>query len=121
MLEDIDDYLNWKRGTDGVLLVAFVFPTTAIIPEDAPEYSLLPTFHDEVIQRAPHSTGGMLFNRITGLSGPHCEQFSTVAQVGTGFHPSLIRQMAVQPMLLSRATTWVRPFSHIFVQLLTKV
>jgi hypothetical protein len=38
-LEDIDDYLNWKRGTDGVLLL---FVKTSTFPMVPPTMGNLP-------------------------------------------------------------------------------
>jgi hypothetical protein len=52
-LEDIDDYLNRKRGTDGVLL-AYVTRKVVNIPDGAPEYGE-PSFDAEMIQRACHT------------------------------------------------------------------
>jgi hypothetical protein len=52
-LEDIDDYLNRKRGTDGALL-AYVTRESVTIPAGAPDYGE-PSFDAEMIQRARHS------------------------------------------------------------------
>ena len=51
-LEDIDHYLDRKRGTDGVPL-SYVVRASVAIPAGAPEYGL-PTFDTEMIMRARH-------------------------------------------------------------------
>jgi hypothetical protein len=51
-LEDIDHYLDRKRGTDGVPL-AYIVRTSVEIPAAAPNYGL-PLFEAKMIMRARH-------------------------------------------------------------------
>jgi len=52
-LEDIDHYLNRKRGVDGVPL-AYIVRDSVAIPAGSPDYGL-PTFDAEMLARAPHT------------------------------------------------------------------
>jgi hypothetical protein len=89
-LEDIDHYLNRKRGTDGVPL-AYVVRTSVQIPAGAPNYGL-PSFDDKMITRARHE--GTIYQQDNKLvwamlravfhGGPGWNWISSIARAANG-------------------------------------